>query len=492
MPATQEPRWPQSVVFALLIALLAWAPLPLASNRPWSWALMSLAVGLLVLAWAGANLATPERLRIPWPVGLAMLSGVLVLAWIWIQTRPDLVGLYPLLEPHPVWSTARAAGLQVEPTIALDPWNARDAAMRLLAYFGVFWLAFAICQQARRARRLFLAVVVIGTIYATYGLVLHFAGLEWPLGAEKTWYVGDVTATFVNRNHFATFANLALFAALGLLLETVLAARGMADLRRRTAELLSRLLGRRSPLLVATFVLATAMLLTHSRGGMLSGLVGVTLLVLLLLVATRPGWRTVLASVAIAMILGGGLVAWSGATTLERLDAIAGETDLQSGTRFAAYELALRAVADRPWTGHGYGGFEQVFYAYRDERFRTVFDRLHNTPLEHAVELGILATALLYLGPLLIFLLCLYGAFVRRRDQVYPLVATAATVCVALHALVDFSLQIPAVAVTYAAILGAGAAQSIPSTSRKRVVADTSEPSPAPAREALGTSHGSA
>jgi O-antigen ligase len=481
MHATREPRWPQSFLFGLLILLLAWAPLPLASNRPWSWALLSLLVGLLVLGWASANLALPERLRVPLPVGLASLCGLLVLAWIWIQVRPDLVGIHPLLEAHPVWTTAREAGLTVEPVIAVDPWNARDAVMRLLAYFGVFWLGFSLCQQARRARRLFLAIVVIGTIYAVYGLVLHFSGLEWLPGEAKTWYVGDVTATFVNRNHFATFANLALLAALGLLLETVLAARGVADLRRRAAELLSRLVGRRSPLLVASFVLATAMLLTHSRGGLLSGLAGVTTLVLLLLAATRPGWRTVLGSVTLAVSLGAGLVAWSGATTLERLDAIAGETDLQSGTRFAAYALALRAIADRPWTGHGYGGFEQVFHAYRDERFRTVFDRLHNTPLEHAVELGIPATVLLYLGPLLITGLCLRGVFVRKRDQVYPLVATAATVCVALHALVDFSLQIPAVAVTYAALLGAGAAQSIPSRSRESVLVGSGEAAPAPA-----------
>ena len=44
--------------------------------------------------------------------------------------------------------------------------------------------------------------------------------------------------------------------------------------------------------------------------------------------------------------------------------------------------------------------------------------------------------------------------FARRRDQVFALAAVGATVLVALHALVDFSLQIPAVAVTFAALLG--------------------------------------
>jgi O-antigen ligase len=89
----------------------------------------------------------------------------------------------------------------------------------------------------------------------------------------------------------------------------------------------------------------------------------------------------------------------------------------------------------------------------------------HNTYLEHLVELGVPAT-LFYAGPLLLFGYCLRGLFVRRRDQLFPLVAVGATVLVALHALVDFSLQIPAVAVTYAALLGIGVAQATPSAKR--------------------------
>lgn len=484
MPVPAGPRWPQSFLFALFLLLLAWAPLPFASNRPWSWAVLSLAVGLLVLLWAAAALATPERLRIPWPVGVAMAASTLVLLWVWMQVRPDVVGLHPRLVAHPVWETARAAGADVDPVLAIDPWGTRDAAMRLLAYLGGFWLAFALGQEAARARRLLVTLVVVGTLYATVGLVLHFGGIEQVLTEPKTWYVGDVTSTFVNRNHFATYLNLALLAAVGLLVETVLAARGAADLRRRAAELLGKLLGRRSLLLVAVLVLATAMLLTHSRGGLLSGLAGVATLLFLVLLAVRPGPRALLGTVAVSAALVGGLLAYSGEATLERLDQLDAETDLGSGTRLAAYRLALDMIADRPWTGHGYGGFEATFQLYRDERFRTLFDRLHNTPLEHAVELGLPATALLYLGPLLIFGSCVRGVLVRRRDQVFPLVAAGASVCVGLHALVDFSLQIPAVALTYAAILGCGAAQAMRSIPRRRPVpveTDAPEPSGAPA-----------
>ena len=112
---------------------------------------------------------------------------------------------------------------------------------------------------------------------------------------------------------------------------------------------------------------------------------------------------------------------------------------------------------------------EQTIFGLFQERWTSPLrvDRAHNTYLEHAAELGLLATAALYLEPVLLFAYCVRGVFARRKDQVFPLVAACATVLVAVHALVYFGLQIPAVAVTYAAILGTGVAQGVPSA-RKR------------------------
>lgn len=458
-------RWPQTAIFVAFLAVLALAPLPYGGNTPLAAAWLAVAMGALVLLWAGAALITPERLRLSAPVGVAMLTSLLVLCWIWLQVRPDVVGLLPGLEAHPVWKAVEGRGGQLEPTIAIDPWGAREAVMRLLAVWAAFWLAYALAQEAGRARRLVQTLVVVGAAYAAFGLGLHFGGIEYLLTEEKSWYRGDVTATFVNRNNYATYANLGLLAALGLLVEPFLAARG-GDLRRRAAELLTTLTTRKALLLVATLLLATAMLLTHSRGGMLSGLAGVTLLLLLALAAARPSLRTGFLLVALALGLLAALVAYSGAGTLDRLAEIEGDADLAAGTRLAAYERALAMIAERPWTGHGFGGFAATFHLWRDERFVAFFDKLHNTWLEHAVELGLPATALLYLGPLLILGLCVRGVLVRRRDQLFPLVAAAATVCTGLHALVDFALQIPAVAVTFAALLGAGAAQATPTSAR--------------------------
>ena len=62
-------------------------------------------------------------------------------------------------------------------------------------------------------------------------------------------------------------------------------------------------------------------------------------------------------------------------------------------------------------------------------------------------------------------LVCLRGLLRRGKDWFYPAIGLAVTALVAIHAWFDFSLQMPAVAVTYAAILGVACAQSFSSRS---------------------------
>jgi hypothetical protein len=52
------------------------------------------------------------------------------------------------------------------------------------------------------------------------------------------------------------------------------------------------------------------------------------------------------------------------------------------------------------------------------------------------------------------------GVLVRQRDAIFPCIGIAASILVGFHALIDFSLQIPAVAITYVFLLGVGVAQS--------------------------------
>ena len=54
------------MVFIGFLVTLALAPLPFASNRPWSWSLLSMIVGLLMVAWAIGALRDKNMVAIGW------------------------------------------------------------------------------------------------------------------------------------------------------------------------------------------------------------------------------------------------------------------------------------------------------------------------------------------------------------------------------------------------------------------------------------------
>ncbi|HYD29485.1 MAG TPA: O-antigen ligase family protein, partial [Azospirillaceae bacterium] len=151
----------------------------------------------------------------------------------------------------------------------------------------------------------------------------------------------------------------------------------------------------------------------------------------------------------------------SGDGTVQRLAATPDQV-VAGDDRATLYRLTMVAIQDAPWTGHGFGAFLPAFRMYRDTAlpWPSIWDFAHNVFLEMAMDLGLPAAALLGLSLLAVVWACLRGIVQRRRDQIYPAAAVAAAVLIGAHDLVDFSAQMPAVAVTLALLLGVGFAQS--------------------------------
>ncbi len=438
---------------SLLVILLVWAPLPYGSFLPWAWHLLAVLAGLGLLAVA---LDRGRPLPWPWELRIAALAFLAAVGWGLVQGTP-----LPVLADvtHPIWREVAASGLGVAPTVAVSPEGTRDNAARLLAYGAVFLLALHQAREGARARALFRLLFAVIALEAAYGLLNHFAGWDtvlWEEGPKA--YAGHVTGTFINRNTFATYTGLGVLLGMALLFESVMRAGSLADLRRRLVTLGEEILGRRGPLLAGLLLVFTAHLLTGSRGGFLSLAVAFLVFVGGALAAARPRPLAALAALAALALFVGGVLWLAGDVTFARLM----RADTVDNPRTETYALALDMIADRPWAGHGLGGWAAVFQLYRDTRFPGYWDRAHDTYLEHAVELGLPATLLLYLAPLLVFLRTWRGLRTRRRNRIFPLVGVSATVLVAVHALVDFSLQIPGMAVTYAALAGIAYAQSLP------------------------------
>tara|TARA_R110000787_G_scaffold86562_12_gene184651 strand:- start:3377 stop:4723 length:1347 start_codon:yes stop_codon:yes gene_type:complete len=443
------------MIFWPFLAMVVLVPIPLGSIYPWSSTLISAITGLLLLGWSIQAIFDPSQpavgLKRCWPF---IVPFALVALWICIQIAPWT----PESWHHPLWKSAGdVLGQKLEGRITLDAHESATGLMRLLTYGGIFWLALQYGRDTKNARRMVVALAIAGTVYAIYGLAMELSGANLVLWYEKEFYVGSVTSVFHYKNSYATYAAMGLLCVLGLLMEAV-AKQGGRDIgkvetRRRVFTWLAEegwipVLG--------VVALASALVLSNSRAGVLSGGIGVIVLLVLLRFSHMkhaPYIRS-LATVSFAAIMGFFII--GGGTVWERV----AHTELSRDHRFTIYEGTYRAISDSPLTGTGSGTFSEIFPFYQPEDLHLRAMRAHNTYLENALELGIPASILIALAIAVPALLCAVGIWNRRQDAIFPLIATSASITIALHALLDFTMQVPAVAVTFFALLGTGYAQA--------------------------------
>jgi O-antigen ligase len=442
-------------VFWVLLVVVVLVPLPLGAVDTWSWGLLAVIVGALLAVWSARVLLGREAPafggRRLWPL---LLPFFLVAAWIWLQT----VAFTPAPWHHPLWASAALALNEPLPgAISLDPFESLSGLARLLSYAGIFFLALQYGQRSARVRLGLLWVTYAGLIYALYGLIVHFLDLRSVLIFRKVAYLEDLTSTFVNRNSYATYAGLGLICASALLLLLIMQTlQATPRVHRRSVRVLTTIAERGWPLILAFLAMLLALLLTHSRAGFASTVLALATLLVTTAVSGSVNRRMLLA------IGGGGLVvltlfvAVNGAQMLQRFSELS-QSDRE---RPMVYEATLDAIDDAGALGTGLGTFPQVFRFYRTPEIERSFDKAHSTYLENALELGVPAAVLLFLIPAMLALACFIGLLRRRRDAIYPCVGLAATALVATHSVVDFSLQIPAVAATYAFLLGLACAQA--------------------------------
>lgn len=446
----------QSVLFVGLLVVLVLAPLPLGSNREWSWSLLVGALAALGVAWALASLLRPGNVSLRLPVPLVLLF-LVAPAWAAVQAWSGT----PAAWHHPLWSVAAplfAPGEVAPGAVSTAPDDTLTAMLRLLAYGLAFFLAFQLCADVKRARLLFRTLAVLGLVVSIYGLGMFWSGQDGFLFFWDFDHRPSVHGTFVNRNHFATWLGLALLCVVALFFEALAVPRRNPayQLPVRQDLRLEAFMARSWAYLAALIIMTAALILTHSRGGFLATLAGGVALLLALNARQRIGTRRARAALATAVLVSFASFFITNEVLMERLDRSSAGME----SRLQAFELATEGIEDNPRLGFGYGTFASSFRLYRDEALGGFYDKTHNTYLENVFELGWPAALCLFAAIAWLALICLQGLRRRRKDWVYPATGLAATLLVAVHALVDFSLQIPATAVTYAALMGAACAQS--------------------------------
>ena len=440
----------EKALFAGLMAVLVWAPLPFASNRIWGGALLALLIFILLAGWLGLFVSGSVQIsskvwrhaRLP----LALLIGVQL--WVFAQIVPIPRSVVEGLSPQ-------AYAWHIKPgwlSLSLDPQYGKYYLLRGCAYTAGFFLALALVNSHSRVKILLQVLVFSGTFQAAYGAFMVLSGLELGFFVEKYVGQGVATGTFVNRNHLAGYLVMCLSAGIGLLLSQ-LATDTAQNWKERVRRWLRLLLSSKIRLRIYLAIMVVALVLTRARMGNIAFFTALAMAGGLALYAGRrfsPRIIAFLASLFLVdmLILG----KWFGFDKLlQRLEQTSPTTE---GRRWSN-EYSLDYLADFPLTGSGGGSFYGVFPNYQPTDFLAFHQHAHNDYLEFAIELGIPAAAVLAA----VVSLALWSAWQVqrfRRTALYKGAAFAVTMTIlwaAIHSTTDFNLQIAANALTFTTIL---------------------------------------
>lgn len=419
------------VLAVALVLIVALAPLPLGSNRAAFWMVWTVALaglGLLYgigVLWAGGTVRV--TLGSFWPEATLLLA---LLAFQLFQLLP--LGHWLMLPG--------VNGV----TASLDPGSTK-LTLLVTAGFALFFFLFAqVSSNRRRARRILLALFLVVVAYAILGLVSLTQWNDTLLGFEKQYYRGVATASFVNRNTYATFLASGLAMGAPLLVSAVVGAAGETLARRVLVSLL---------LLTGMGFVAAALFATDSRMGTFAGLAGG---VLGLLGGALTFRGSVVAKVMVVLAVAAAAVALAlvfGVGLIERLIFQRGEAD-----REALWALTWSAITERPLLGYGAGSFEATFPVFQRPPLDggSIWSHAHSTYLALWYEHGLIVGSL----PLLAIALLLWRCLVALRDPsstVLSLATLGVGFVFAIHSLVDFSAEIYADALLLVAMLALGA-----------------------------------
>ena len=448
------------------LAVLAWAPFPYGSNRLWAELALGGGLGAVLLAWSGLAMTGVAAATLPLrrlAVPAACMLGAL--GWAFAQSF-DLTLVARFFDvtaiAHPIWPLAgKALGGDAGAFISVDPYATRQAIFACGLSIASFLIAFELGRDRDRAGTILGGIVIIAAAYAAVAIAAFHLKIDFQswLMPDPRLPAGRVAGPFINPNHLATFLSVAALAGLGFFVERVRQSiawdRGARVVFRTGLQALTgNLLW-----FAATAVILSALLLTQSRGGVVAFLIGALALIIALSVGRR--WNAVeesgqRAGTALLITVLGVAAALAADPLLGRV----AEQGINDSARASLAQSSIEAIQAAPLAGNGFGAFQRYYPLFADGTVPGDVDEAHNDVLETLADLGLPAGLAFMAAPIILAGMCFIGCLNRRRDRIFPAVGFATSVVVGVHALVEFSLQVPAVAVTYAALLGLGVAQS--------------------------------
>lgn len=295
-------------------------------------------------------------------------------------------------------------------------------------FAGIALIPFIIINNfntKEKLKRLIFVLFFSGIVFSIYGLTKIVLSSLTPGEHFRLTF----TSTFYNHNHFAGFLECILPFAIS----------GVFFYRKEREHKFFQYI------LLSAIFFAT-LLLTFSRGGIISSMIAFLIVILLYLNNFKIFFPTVLISSIILYLTFSLKSALSKIFSFEQIT-------LSGHARILLSKSGLLSILDKPLIGWGPGNFEIAYLKYRDS-IDGIVNYAHNDFIQAFVELGVpVALALILI--LIWFFVSGIKEIKKRHNPFYYYLGTSATfaiISISLHEFVDFNLRIPAIS-TYFTII---------------------------------------
>lgn len=453
-------------LFAMLILL---APLPLGSNRSWAlWLLMP----FVALIWISIAHCAERRQRLAGALQAARLPLFLfgtVIAIQLLQLTPLPDTLHALLSPktYDIWSMLRS-----DPTtISLDPSNTRIYLAFSLIYLSAFCFVLYF-GQGQDNELLKLAYILVGSAFfqSLLGIFLFSISARYEIFHFSIFH-NRTFGTFSYHNHLAGYLEMCLSIGLGLIVAQLGQQEGRPSWKKLLLDLLHFIDSPKMKLRLALVVIVIALVLTRSRMGNAGFFAALLLATVIYMIASRKINRSLLILVTSMLIIDIFVVGtWVGIDKVaERIentrfyadathDPRAGERQESVEERLLPASSTVPMMKDFLWFGSGAGTFYFAFTPYKPADVQANYDHAHNDYVELMTDFGMIGFTSLA-GIVLLVIARVLKAIKTRRSiaaKGMALGSLMAIICIVIHSVVDFNLQLPNNALSFTIVLAIG------------------------------------
>lgn len=453
-----------AAIFYALLAVVVLAAVPYGTVETWWEALFEISVfflaALSLVVW---RLEGERSLKLD-----AMFAPLAVLILFAVFQTLPLTGASGD-------AAARASG-ELRRAFSADPFQTRLTALKLLALTATLWLFLRHASSLERLRALVHTVLGVGVASALFGIFRQATQGDSPDFVLPYLEPSLGYAQFINQNHFAYLMETSLGLALGMIF-----GKGV-----RREQALSYV--------AAALPVWTALVLSKSRGGILSMLCQFLFVALLAGVARkrsdappdfdgfdktkrrassakaskgRAGARYAVRFALIASLLFAvafGVVWMGGDNVVTRLESVSSEISREGVegrggvSRIEIWRATWRMFEENPFAGAGFGAYSAAVARYHEASGELKPQQAHNDYLEILASGGVIGAALAAWF-VVVLIRRTRRVFLRSsRDPFRRAVCLGAATGmfgVAVHSIVDFGLQITSIALFFVALVAA-------------------------------------